>query len=77
MSEEYFEARRSMWPGLTDEEILDRDARLREQVVLRMQRIADHLCVTCGDRINTYEQVGRCVYGDPCGHRQYQGKVPG
>lgn len=36
--------------------------------------IAD--CPHCGTRIDKMRQVGRCVYGDPCGCRLYQGKIP-
>jgi len=30
-----------------------------------------HVCLVCDEPISDYDQVGRCVYGHPCGHRQY------
>jgi hypothetical protein len=33
-------------------------------------------CIHCEQPVERYEQVGRCVYADPCGHRQYQGRIP-
>lgn len=33
------------------------------------------ICVECGEPITDLEQIGRCVYGNPCGHRQYQGQL--
>ena len=32
-------------------------------------------CPFCGEAIAKREQVGRCVYASPCGHRLYQGRV--
>ena len=32
-------------------------------------------CLTCGVEITKVRQVKRCVYAEPCGHRQYQGKI--
>lgn len=33
-------------------------------------------CIRCGQPFDKLKQVGRCVYAEPCGCRQYQGKVP-
>jgi len=33
-------------------------------------------CLHCNQPIDHLEQVGRCVYAEPCGHRQYQGRLP-
>jgi hypothetical protein len=33
-------------------------------------------CPHCGKTIEKKEQVGRCVYGRPCGCRLYQGRLP-
>lgn len=30
-------------------------------------------CIHCGEDIDELEQIGRCVYARPCGHRQFQG----
>ncbi len=40
-----------------------------------IKALADNLCPECGEKVTSKRQVGRCVYGDPCGHRQYQGKL--
>lgn len=34
------------------------------------------VCPHCNAPIAKRLQVGRCVYARPCGHRQYQGKLP-
>lgn len=39
------------------------------------EKVAMGICPIC-DRLMTKKQVGRCVYGDPCGHRLYQGTIP-
>ena len=56
------------------------DEERREQVKAAVKQFAERmdkkLCTVCGDPITKYEQVGRCVYGDPCGHRQWQGRAP-
>lgn len=31
-------------------------------------------CPVCGQPV-TEKQVGSCVYGEPCGHRLYQGRA--
>ena len=33
-------------------------------------------CVECGQPLTRLEEVERCVYGRPCNHRQYQGRLP-
>lgn len=33
-------------------------------------------CVQCGQLLTKLDQVGRSVYGRPCNHRQYQGRLP-
>lgn len=33
-------------------------------------------CYVCGGKINTLEQIGKCVYAFPCGCRLWQGSVP-
>lgn len=38
--------------------------------------LAEGKCPTCGAVVQEEEQVGRCVYARPCGHRLYQGKAP-
>ena len=50
---------------------LDRAAEIAKQIA--MERTIRGLCTRCGRKVTSYERVGACVYGDPCGHRQYQG----
>jgi hypothetical protein len=33
-------------------------------------------CVACEQPFTQLAQVGRCVYAEPCGHRQWQGFIP-
>jgi hypothetical protein len=33
-------------------------------------------CYTCKEKVESLEQIGRCTYARPCGHRLWQGKVP-
>jgi hypothetical protein len=43
------------------------------------RRMADDLkhgrCPECHQPVERRVQVGRCVYGEPCGHRLYQGRA--
>ena len=39
-------------------------------------RHLNHECVECGTPYERLRQRGPCVYADPCGHRQYQGRLP-
>lgn len=54
----------------------------RKQVAAFVQKLNDFCagkigtCLHCDMPFNELEQVGRCVYAYPCGHRQYQGTVP-
>lgn len=38
--------------------------------------LASDRCPICHQPITKRQQVGRCVYGEPCGHRLYQGTLP-
>jgi hypothetical protein len=40
-----------------------------------LTRLATNLCTVCGGQVTKEVQVGRCVYGEPCGHRMRQGKA--
>lgn len=33
-------------------------------------------CLTCHKPVERYREVRPCVYAEPCGHRQYQGRAP-
>lgn len=52
----------------------------REAIYARMEfrkaLSANGMCGICAEDVESYEQVGRCVYADPCGHRQGQGRAP-
>lgn len=60
-----------------------------EQLAERERQIAEHLarfakvmngdlkeCLVCRAPVERFKEVRPCVYAEPCGHRQYQGKVP-
>lgn len=38
--------------------------------------LKDGICHVCRQKVERKEQVGRCVYARPCGHRLYQGTLP-
>ena len=62
----------------TPEQIVERNKHIgaiMESMVSLMQGKSD-VCYQCGQPIDQLEQVGRCVYARPCGHRLYQGKLP-
>jgi hypothetical protein len=59
----------------TEEEIEAEERRFTEAVVKWIKATSDGLCPECGAKVERKRQVGRCVYGDPCGHRLYQGKA--
>jgi hypothetical protein len=40
-----------------------------------LERLAQGLCPVCSAPIEQEQQVGRCVYAHPCGHRLYQGRA--
>lgn len=61
---------------LSEEEASEREQRMNEAVVAMLTELAEgKTCVECHQPITSRKQVGRCVYGSPCGHRQYQGRV--
>jgi hypothetical protein len=60
----------------TDEEIEARNTERRARVLAYFENIANNECPHCHQAVKKYQQVGRCVYADPCGHRMYQGRVP-
>lgn len=38
------------------------------------ERLYGSRCPVCNGNVVSQEQIGRCVYARPCGHRMYQGK---
>lgn len=62
----------------TAEQIAERNKHIAaylESMANLMQGKSD-VCPQCEQKINQLEQVGRCVYAHPCGHRLYQGRLP-
>jgi hypothetical protein len=51
----------------------ERDALVSEM----LSRSARGICVTCGDQSTDWDQVGACIYSQPCGHRVGQGNAAG
>lgn len=66
------------WQPYTQEEIDETEARIAS-VIGKLNALTSgesNECLVCGGKVSALRQVGRCVYADPCGHRQYQGSVP-
>ena len=40
-----------------------------------LARYENKQCVHCGQPWTSRHQIGACVYAEPCGHRQYQGRL--
>lgn len=59
------------WP--TDEEVAAEVAESDEALAAFLGKLASDVCPHCDRKIERKQQVGRCVYADPCGHRLYQG----
>lgn len=61
-------------PPLTLEE-----AEAASSFLSRLARFMDGsepVCPRCGRPVTDARKVGRCVYGNPCGCRMYQGDLP-
>lgn len=61
---------------LTEEQARAKADATLERLHERLKREADGCCPECDQKVEQKVQVGRCVYGRPCGHRQYQGRLP-
>jgi len=59
----------------TAEEVAAEEVEIGAAVREVEERMAAGLCVYCGAPIAKAIQVGRCVYAEPCGHRQGQWTV--
>jgi hypothetical protein len=59
----------------TPEEIEAEEKATSEAVAAYFTALSAGLCPVCGQAVTDKRQVGRCVYGEPCGHRLYQGKL--
>lgn len=60
----------------TPEDVAAEEAMIKAELAKMMEEMANDICPHCHQPITEYQQVSRCVYAKPCGHRQYQGKVP-
>lgn len=62
---------------LSEEEVAAEVKRTEEHMAAFLTELAEgKTCPHCHAPIEKRRQVGRCVYAEPCGHRQYQGRLP-
>lgn len=61
---------------LTPEEAAIEEEKVSEALRKYLENIANDICPHCNTPIKEKKQIGRCVYGYPCGHRLYQGSLP-
>ena len=59
----------------TADEVRDSDQRAAEYAREYLTKLASDICPICERKIERREQIGRCVYAAPCGHRLYQGRA--
>lgn len=59
----------------TPEEDAERERQMKRDVEEYFAAIDDNRCPHCGADVLKRQQVGRCVYARPCGHRLYQGTL--
>lgn len=61
------------------QEQLDEQEHERAEVLKRLAAVmrGDLMeCLECRAPVTRWREVRPCVYAEPCGHRQYQGKAP-
>jgi len=58
----------------TEAEAHEYEKRVEAHSAAYSRDLAEGRCPICHQPAKK-RQVGRCVYGDPCGHRMYQGKA--
>lgn len=63
-------------PDVAQANALRHEQEIEEALHTMHARMAAHQCLYCGEPYDALRQVGPCVYAVPCGHRQYQGRVP-
>lgn len=51
------------------------DPELSAAVQAYFHALQNGLCPVCRQPVEQEQQIGRCVYARPCGHRMYQGKA--
>jgi hypothetical protein len=61
------------WPSA--EEQAEEMRQAGEAFLKWITNLESNICNECGAPVESEQQVGRCVYARPCGHRLYQGKV--
>lgn len=61
------------WP--TPEEVRAEKEESDRHVKQFLDDLAANRCPHCHQPVTRKRQVGRCVYGEPCGHRLYQGRA--
>ena len=61
---------------LTEEEIAEKKKDIQKSLERFLENLANDICPHCEKLIQEKKQIGRCVYGYPCGHRLYQGTLP-
>jgi len=61
----------------SDEEIAEHDAAIDQAVKQSIDRMANGLCVECGEPVQYMRQVIQAVYAEPCGHRHGVGNARG
>lgn len=59
----------------TEAEARGAEERMAETVKAFFEKLTNNICPHCERPIEVKEQVGRCVYARPCGHRLYQGRA--
>ena len=74
VSREYHTCPAAVYP--TPEECAAHDAEIAAFVTKFATDLESDICPHCGQKIEHWKQIGRCVYAEPCGDRLYQGQVP-
>lgn len=59
----------------TAEEIAEEQAAIDAAIAQVVKREKSGECIHCGKPITRRRQVDKCMYADPCGHRQGQGRA--
>lgn len=60
----------------TTEEIAAHETKIAQWLTPFQTDLDNDICPHCKTPIQHWQQVGRCVYAEPCGCRLYQGRVP-
>ncbi len=60
---------------MTETEAKAKDEEAMQEVRQFFEKLEQNICPHCGATIQVRQQVGPCVYAQPCGCRLYQGRV--